>query len=284
MSQVKPHFSCPFASGRAATAPGMRIDHRLNCSAQIQYLRSVCDEQECCEGVPGSIRGMEPIPASLSVWLEHSFTPQREFAYSIRQWREWVGHLAGVSEALDELPAAIDRRGAAVLINALLPTNVAGAFTVAMIWGHGLSNYGAYRTACILTAQKKPKGAPMSDAVAGRLSESVDIARVQGPVEGYRYLNNRPGKVAGLGPAFFTKWLFFITAWGDATSLHAAPVLDELVINWLRRQAHISLRPGRTDDYARYIGVLEEWGKPHGLTPAQVEERIFRAIRDDGAQ
>lgn len=153
-----------------------------------------------------------------------------------------------------------------------------------MIWGHGLSNYGAYRTARVLTTQKNPKGAPLSDAVAGRLSESVNIARGQGPVEAFRYLNNRPGKVAGLGPAFFTKWLFFTTARGDTTSLHAAPVLDELVVNWLRRQAHISLRPGRTDDYARYIGVLTEWGKPHGLTPAQVEERIFRAIRDDGAR
>lgn len=44
-------------------------------------------------------------------------------------------------------------------------------------------------------------------------SDATRWASDDGAVEGYRFLNNRPGKVAWLGPAFFTKWLYFITAW-----------------------------------------------------------------------
>jgi len=74
----------------------------------------------------------------------------------------------------------------------------------------------------------------MSDAVVDKLAQSVTIALRDGAVEGYRLVNNTDGKVAGLGPAFFTKWRYFVTARGDASSRVAAPVLDVLVLTWLR--------------------------------------------------
>jgi hypothetical protein len=225
---------------------------------------------------------MRPVPHDLEPLLSGEHLPQRGFSYHAERWRGWSGHLEGNGPMLGALPPKLDRRTTARLVEGLLPGDVVGAFTVAMIWGHGSSGYGPYRTARVLTAARSPKGAPVSPDVRSRLGESVEVAREGGPVEGYRLLNNRPGKVAGLGPAFFTKWLYFITARGDAGSVSAAPVLDALVISWLASHGGRSLRAGYTDDYARYVETLRSWGAPHGLAPADVEERIFRLIRNDG--
>jgi len=225
---------------------------------------------------------MTAAPPDLEPLLVGEHLPQRAFSYPRDRWQTWTGHLDGVQEVLAALPPALDRQSSAATVEALIPANVAGAFTIAMIWGHGRSGYGPYRTARVLTGSPAPAGAPLSGDVVDRLAESAEVARHDGAVEVYRYLNNRPGKVAGLGPAFFTKWLYFVTARGQTNTAAAAPVLDALVLTWLASQG-VTLRPGYTDDYARYVDLLDSWGVPHGLTPAAVEERTFRLIRDDGA-
>jgi hypothetical protein len=224
---------------------------------------------------------MTTTPVDLEPLLSADQSQQRAFRYSLERWRAWTGHLDGVGEVLDGLPRALDRRTTAMVVDHALPGNVAAAFTVAMIWGHGTSGYGPYRTARVLTGSREPAGLPLSPAVEDRLRESATVARERGPVEGYRYLNNSPGKIAGLGPAFFTKWLYFVTVRGSVGTASAAPVLDALVLRWLAARA-MPLRAGSTDDYARYVELLSSWGKPHGLAPAEVEERIFRLVRNDG--
>lgn len=95
--------------------------------------------------------------------------------------------------------------------------------------------------------------------------------------------DNNKTTYAGISPRNGTvQWLYFITARGNPSSAEAAPVLDSLVVHWLAQQADIRLRQGRTADYTRYISLLETWGNPYQLAPAQVEERIFRIIRSDG--
>jgi len=222
-------------------------------------------------------------PAALQTILDGDHTPQKAFTYPRDRWNKWLAGVDGVPPLLEDLPPALDRRQTALLVEDLLPLDVAGAFTTSMIWGHGWSGYGPYRTARILTDAKSPAGLPASPDVLARLGESADVARAEGAVEGYRCLNNQPGKIRGLGPAFFTKWLHFVTARGDTTAPEAAPVLDSLVIRWLDQQADLTLRAGYTDDYARYLELLSTWGDPHDLSPAQVEERIFGLIRNDGA-
>lgn len=226
---------------------------------------------------------MQPAPSALEPLLAGEHGPQRAFSFPGVRWRKWTAHLDRNSAMLNALPDALDRRAAARLVEDLLPGDVTAAFTAAMIWGHGSSGYGPYRTAKILTAAPSPEIAPVAPAVRDRLGESVEVARDRGAVEGYRFLNNRPGKISGLGPAFFTKWLYFVTARGDSAAADAAPVLDALVISWLSTGAGVSLRAGYTDDYARYIETLTSWGAVHGLTAPEVEERIFRLIRSDGA-
>ncbi len=222
------------------------------------------------------------IPAQLDSLLNTEFEPQKAFSYSVDNWKTWVSHLEGVDPVLDQLPKALNRETVLETVEQLLPENPAAAFTAAMIWGHGTSGYGPYRTACVLTADRKPKNKQLSEQVIERLSTSVETARNEGAVEGYRYLNNAEGKIKGLGPAFFTKWLYFVTGRGNSQSIEAAPILDILIIRWLRIHNVLSLRTGITTDYEQYVNVLTSWGTPHGLGAARVEEAIFRLIRDDG--
>src|SRR5690606_20850582 len=73
---------------------------------------------------------------------------QRSFTYGLGSWLRNAESLAGVREVLESLPPAIDRTEAARRVETLLETNPAGAFVVAMVWGHGSTGYGPYRTAC----------------------------------------------------------------------------------------------------------------------------------------
>lgn len=237
-----------------------------------------------CEPRDDTVGGMANVPQDLAAALGAPRVRQRAFGYPLQRWREWVGHLESVNSVLGQLPPRLDRQQTAELIDSMIPDQVTAAFTISMIWGHGYSGYGPYRTACVLTGSKKPKNAPVSLVVHQQLLDSTTIAREHGAVEAYRYLNNPPGKIRGLGPAFFTKWLFFATAEGDIKSPAAAPVLDALVFRWLRDHADVTLRAGKTSDYERYFSLLRSWGEPHALAPAEVEEQIFRLIRQDGAE
>ncbi|MBY6708087.1 hypothetical protein HQ308_14875 [Rhodococcus sp. BP-241] len=225
---------------------------------------------------------MSRVPADLDDLLHRPFAPQKAFRYPAARWSKWVGHLDGVSDVLETLPSELDRALAARRIDELLADNVAGAFVVAMIWGHGSSGYGPYRTARILTDSTAPASSPLSEGVIEKLTRSVSVAQDGDAVLGYRFLTHA-SPVRGLGPAFFTKWLYFVTARGNPTSPLAAPILDALVINWMRKHAGVRIRAGYTIDYRVYLDHLTAWGAATDHTPVEVEERIFRLMRDDGA-
>lgn len=257
------------------TATSDRVTHTDDNDDEFprRHPRSVVDRQT---------QAMTNPPAELAPLLSERLAPQRAFAYKADTWRKWLGHLDGVDSFLARLPDRLDRRAVAQIVEDNATTSPVGSFAASMVWGHGNSGYGAHRTAAILQNDRS-QGAPLSNAVVSKLEQSIEVSRAQGAVEGYRYLNNRSrGKIAGLGPAFFTKWLFFVTARGDVESDNAAPVLDKLVIDWMNRNG-VSLRAGQTADYQRYVDTLREWGAPHALSPAAVEERIFRVLRNDGA-
>lgn len=143
---------------------------------------------------------------------------------------------------------------------------------------HGYAASGPYRTACGLTGSEQPENAPVSPVVRQQLLASTTIAREHGPVEAYRHLNNPPGRITGLGPAFLTKWLFVATAKGDPKSPAAAPVLDALVLQWLREHTDARRRAGRTSDYERTSHSYAQGRTPGTRRAAEVEVRIFAAF------
>ncbi|MGV7472236.1 8-oxoguanine DNA glycosylase OGG fold protein [Mycobacterium kansasii] len=118
--------------------------------------------------------------------------------------------------------------------------------------------YGPTRVRWILSGIKTgARAAPIRGDVAIRLRTAADTVRDQGPVDGFRYLNNA-GRINGA--AFFTKWLYFASALTNADDPCAAPILDKQVSDWLEREASISLKIHRTPDYKRYLDILKDWG------------------------
>lgn len=163
---------------------------------------------------------------------------------------------------------------------ASLPSSVSGAFAVAMVWGYGTTGYGPVRTRCVLTGTRDP-AAPLDPSVRDRLADAAQIATDSGPVLAYKFLNNE-GHIWSLGPTFFTKWLYFTTARTDANDADAAPILDAQIISWLDRNGHMTLRPGCTDDYAKYLELLAAWAKPHRRSGVQVEQAISKETTGRG--
>lgn len=212
-----------------------------------------------------------PVPALLGPLLAHP-TDQRAFPWKREHWSH-LDRFDGVAEALDALPATVDRESTRVAVQSQLASDqLLGAFAAAMVWGYGTTGYGPARTERVLTGAYSH--GTLRPVVEVSLRQSVTIARDQGSVAAYRYLNNE-GHIPYLGPAFFTKWLYFITATAGVTDPEAAPILDAQVIRWLRSHSELHLKPGLTADYERYIVTLRAWGTRHGLSPAQVEREIF---------
>lgn len=225
-----------------------------------------------------------PIPGELGPLMTDRFAPQRKFAYRREAWLRWLGELPEATEAINTFPDMLNRLAVAQIFKSLWPGNIAGAFVGMMIWGYADDNRGPSRTLAILTQQTDPQVARVDPTVIDRLWTSVRIVRSAGPTEAYAYLNNAPGKIPELGPSFFTKWLYFASVSGPDGVPRAAPILDDLVINWLANlDPSIKIRYARTPDYRRYVETLSAWGEPFGLGPAEVEERVFRLIRNDGA-
>lgn len=154
------------------------------------------------------------------------------------------------------------------------------AFVAAMIWVHGRSGYGAYRTAVVLTGQRRPAGLPADPVVVEKLVQAARLAAEggDGGVEAFRHLANG-GRVPGLGPTFYAKWIYFASATDGHHSASEAPILDAVVQEWMLKRAGVRLRTWRTADYQMYIELLRQWGGEHGRAPVPVEEQIFRIAR-----
>ncbi|MEV6474920.1 hypothetical protein [Streptomyces sp. NPDC051657] len=89
------------------------------------------------------------------------------------------------------------------------------------VWGQGVNGYGAHRLGKIL------RPAPVEEVLA----QTVAVLAADGAVAGYRRLS---GAIAGLGPAFFTKFLYFA---GGAVADIPGPrplILDQRIARVLR--------------------------------------------------
>ncbi|MFE5339955.1 hypothetical protein ACFQ80_07020 [Isoptericola sp. NPDC056578] len=223
-----------------------------------------------------------PLPHDLAQALgDGAVRPQGQEGMKWNRER-WASRLRGVPDVgpfLDQVPSTVDRAATNRLV---LDTYDDGrddlAFVAAMIWGYGPSGYGPYRTSRVLSGDGQAAPDP---EVRGKLRDGAAAARRDGALAGFYALNNRPGRIRFLGPAFFTKWLYFTTATGGPDDRDAAPILDLRVQRWIARQTGLSLRLDRTRDYARYLELLDAWGRLPGgtLSRATVERSIFSLTR-----
>ncbi|ANO03704.1 hypothetical protein PP571_06145 [Mycobacteroides abscessus] len=217
------------------------------------------------------------IPAELTALLDAEPTAQRGFPWDRQAWQKQVHDLPDVLGALGGLPDRVNRDHVrTVVLSELNAGRVLPAFASAMVWGYGDRGYGPTRVRWILTGTRGGNAVdtPVLPTASDRLAEAADVVRSQGPVAGFRFMNNS-GRIKYLGPAFFTKWLYFVSAVDDVNSPEAAPILDKQVIKWIREHTEISLNLNRTSAYESYLNLLEDWGRPYNRTPVQVEKAIF---------
>jgi len=206
----------------------------------------------------------------------------RRVGFTPAKWKKWLDGVGGLSLNLEGFEGLISREEMVELVNASLARDRAGvadAFVVTMLWGHGNSGYGPYRTHKILTQG----GDSVSPVVLDALHSSVEAIR-RGSHDGFWFMNNkyddsgRPaGKIADLGPAFFTKWMYVVSAQGSPSGHHALPILDAVMQSAVKPfwGGGRPPRTGHTPDYVAYVDALKEWGGPFGASSVEVEEAIF---------
>lgn len=128
-------------------------------------------------------------------------------------------------------------------------------FLLAMLWGYGLGGLGPFRTRRVLD-QPNAK------------SELFEVARevhAKGGLSAFKLVADRRSKgsppfLQWLGPAYGTKFIYFLTAKNDPEN--PTPVMDSVVSNWFRDNAHDRpLRVGswHSPSYELFLDSLKEW-------------------------
>lgn len=249
---------------------------------------------------------MSTVPPALvrafELWSEAGRPPQESFPWNPSAWRRRFKRTAGGTLGDVDLVKAVDAvemEAAEILadggarISRTVVTQlstaerlgveeaaaqrqaVVTAFIAAMIWGYGTAGYGPYRAERVLRED------PMA------LDHLFEVARIshdpeKGGVAAFEHVaKQRQGSspyLKYLGPAFGTKFLYFLTADG----VDPTPVMDALVRRWFRDNADEQLITAWWDarSYKKYIGHLDDWAAElGGLQRDDVELLIFTDAR-----
>jgi hypothetical protein len=205
-------------------------------------------------------------PDDLTALMRAPLSAQKPFPVPRASWEDKFARISAVRQAIEDLPEDLDRDTVARAVAHLRTTNIAGAFTAAMIWSYGRrAGYGAHRVQQILTNRERNGPHALDPGVADRLGQAAEVALSDGPEAAFARLNDchhstdpeEPcGHVHGLGPAFFTKWLHLVTRAEqlrtDACEVAVTPIMDSRATEWLRRHAD------RVDSAARTLTLRQE--------------------------
>ncbi|MFE5775329.1 hypothetical protein [Brachybacterium sp. NPDC056505] len=165
------------------------------------------------------------------------------------------------------------------------PQAVVTAFIAAMIWGYGTAGYGPFRTERVLAAD--PAAVQHLMGVAETCLAAPDGGMRAFELVAKERLENKTF-LKYLGPAFGTKFLFFLSAAAD--DVDPVPVMDAVVRRWFRSEADIDLTTlsWAPSSYEAYLSALDAWrnqlpatkdGRP--LSRDEVELLVFASARGD---
>lgn len=220
-------------------------------------------------------------PEALEELMAAQLAPQKRFKVPKGSWIRKFGELPHASEAIAGLPAWMNRDDAVASFSAHWPDDAVGAFTATMAWAYGeRAGYAGYRVARILTASSRPEGREENLRVRTALRTSLEVAVRDGAVDGFSYLNDCThkvkshqgtdadllvgvdcGRIYGLGPSFFTKWLHIgtLALSQEAAPTHPpAPMLDSQAISWLKTQARFIDEDCLAQDEAQKVAVIHK--------------------------
>ncbi|MFI9487348.1 hypothetical protein ACIG47_13240 [Promicromonospora sp. NPDC052451] len=148
------------------------------------------------------------------------------------------------------------------------PAQAVRCYVAACVWGTGTAGLGVVRRTRPLHSH---------DDAGERLLKAITMLREDGAVAAYRSLR-RGGDthLSGIGPAFFTKVLYF-AGWGTAAGPRPL-ILDRFVVRAFNEQAELSWRTdwGWTpSQYERYLDTVAGWASSWGTTADVVERELF---------
>jgi hypothetical protein len=213
---------------------------------------------ECVVVVPHHMRRV------VGAWRAAGSPPQDGIAWPRQRW---IDQFTQFAPALTMLPDRLNRsviRGACRRAVASA-AEAEQAFLAVMAWGYGRVGYGPYRVRRLLDGT--PDAGTQLQAAARALAG-------QGPVAAYARLGDHGvARLAGLGPAFGTKFLYFCSPPGSPPAL----ILDRLVAQWLRGHTGLLLNAVRwsTATYARYLGSMHEWADELAVAADELEACVF---------
>jgi hypothetical protein len=220
--------------------------HRLDPTAK--------SHAEAVPSVPSTLRD------AVAAWEARGRPEQGATEYDRLRWCDALPEHAGL---VRDLPERLNRSETRRIVSGLLErADIVEAFLVSQIWGYGRRGYGPYRVGRILG---------QADA-ARRLRCAYDTLVEEGPVAAFGAFSDAH-RLTGLGPAFFTKFMFFADRTGQAV------VLDDYVATWLREHAGVELvlYPPRSSAYAEYLALIRRWSATLSLRVDEVEQLIFAA-------
>jgi len=200
----------------------------------------------------------------VGAWRRAGSPVQDDIAWTRQRW---IDQFPQFAPALTMLPDRLDRsvaRGACRRA-AASAVEAEQAFLAVMAWGYGRVGYGPYRVRRLFDAT--PDAGTQLQTAAGVLAE-------QGPVAAYARLGDHGvARLAGLGPAFGTKFLYFCSRLGNPPAL----ILDRLVAQWLRDHTDLLLNEVRWSaaTYARYLGSMYAWAAKLGVAADELEACVF---------
>lgn len=227
----------------------------------------------------------------MTVWLSWAMTLPDDLRQTFRRWfaagrppqaasrwvpDAWRRQFPEHAEFLDSLGIdRLDRAGA--IERAPVVDDEASAvqvFLLAMLWGYGPVGYGPFRTRRILD---RPEATSELLAVARQAQHHGGLAAFK--LVAQRRSDGAPF-LKWLGPAFGTKYIYFLTANDSAP----APVMDAVVNRWFT--AHAPDRPLIVDSwhapsYETYLASLKEWSEAlhqefgHDIRCDDIEYLIF---------
>lgn len=229
---------------------------------------------------------MTTMPRPIRERIEAGPRTDGEGEYVPATWERWLTGIPHDPYLVAADSGRIDRAGMCDYVSRVATASPVDAFIRVLQWGYGSSGRGPSRARRMLVGGTyDPKFALKYDASVGeRLARSVEAIPQLDPEGAYRHMRSGDGYIRGLGPAFFTKWLYAVSAAGDPRNPLALPVLDNLVQTWLRREEGVKLSYGSASDYATYVALLDEWKSPNdGVERLDVELAIFRLEREHRA-
>ncbi|SHL63726.1 8-oxoguanine DNA glycosylase OGG fold protein [Actinacidiphila paucisporea] len=138
-----------------------------------------------------------------------------------------------------------------------------------LVWGSGTRARTVSRRALIF------RGSPPED-IDARLTAALAVLLTRGAGEAYRALNNDQ-RIRYLGPAFFTKVLYF--AGHEAAADPRPVILDSVVTRALRAgdgvDASWRKNGWTTPQYEQYLAAVRAYADHRAVLPDQVEAALF---------